>query len=140
MPAVLAAEPFTLGNVVRWFTDGDHWTGPGGIPHRTLEHVVMSAAAVGTALLIAVPLALWLGHVGKGGTLAVNISNAGRAVPSFALLIIGFQVLGHHLLFGLGAIPTYIALVALAVPPMVTNTYTGIREVDPDVREAAIGM
>src|SRR4051812_26409148 len=137
---MIAAEQFTAANVYRWFTDAAHWHGSGGIPHRMVEHVIMSGAAVATAILLAVPAALWLGHVGKGGTLAVNISNAGRAVPSFALLIIGFQVLGHHLLFGLGAIPTYIALVALAVPPMVTNTYTGIREVDPDVREAAIGM
>ena len=137
---ILAAEPFTLGNVVRWFTDGDHWTGSGGIPHRTLEHLVMSGAAVGTALLVAVPLAVWLGHVGKGGTLAVNISNVGRAVPSFALLVLGFQLLGDHTLFGLGALPTYFALVALAIPPMVTNTYTGMREVDPDVKESARGM
>jgi len=101
---------------------------------------VMSGAAVTTAIVLAVPVSLWLGHIGKGGTLAVNVSNAGRAIPSFALLVIGFQVLGHNLLFGLGAIPTYIALVALAVPPMVTNTYTAVREVDPDVREAATGM
>ena len=137
---MFAVAPFTLANVYRWFADGDHWRGPGGIPHRLVEHLVMSGAAVATAILIAVPVSLWLGHIGKGGTVAVNVSNAGRAVPSFALLVIGFQVLGHNLLFGLGAIPTYIALVALAVPPMVTNTYTGVREVDPDVREAATGM
>jgi len=137
---VIGVARFTLANVYRWFADGDHWRGPGGIPHRLVEHLVMSGAAVATAILIAVPVSLWLGHIGKGGTVAVNVSNAGRAIPSFALLVIGFQVLGHNLLFGLGAIPTYIALVALAVPPMVTNTYTGIREVDPDVREAATGM
>lgn len=137
---VLAAEPFTLANVVEWFTDGDHWTGPAGIPHRTVEHIVMSGAAVGTALLIAVPLAVWLGHVGKGGTLAVNVSNVGRAVPSLALLVLGFQVLGDNVLFGLGALPTYFTLVALAIPPMVTNTFTGMQEVDRDVKEAARGM
>jgi osmoprotectant transport system permease protein len=137
---VLAAMPFTIGNVVRWFTDGDHWRGGGGIPHRTYEHLVMSGAAVATALLIAVPVAVWLGHIGKGGNLAVNVSNVGRAVPSFALLVLGFQLLGSHLLFGLGALPTYFALVALAIPPMVTNTYTGMREVDRDVKEAARGM
>jgi osmoprotectant transport system permease protein len=140
MATVLAAEPFTLGNVVRWFTDSAHWHGPGGIPHRTFEHVVMSGAAVATALVLAVPVAVWLGHVGKGGTLAVNVSNVGRAVPSFALLVLGFQILGSHLVFGLGALPTYFALVALAIPPMVTNTYTGMREVDRDVKESARGM
>jgi osmoprotectant transport system permease protein len=137
---LFAAEPFTFANVVRWFTDGEHWRGSGGIPHRTYEHLVMSGAAVATAILIAVPVAIWLGHIGKGGTLAVNISNIGRAVPSFALLVLGFQLLGAHILFGLGALPTYFSLVALAIPPMVTNTYTGMQEVDRDVKEAARGM
>ena len=77
---------------------------------------------------------------GRGGTLAINVANVGRAVPSFALLVLGFQLLGRHLLFGLGALPAYFALVALAIPPMVTNTFVGMREVDPDVREAARGM
>jgi osmoprotectant transport system permease protein len=137
---VIAAESFTLANIVRWFTTSEHWSGNGGIPHRLVEHLVMSGAAVATALVIAVPVAVWLGHVGKGGALAVNISNVGRAVPSFALLVLGFQLLGHHLLFGLGALPTYFALVALGIPPIITNSYTGMREVDPDVRESAIGM
>jgi len=138
--AALAVESFTLGHVVRWFTDGAHWRGDGGIPHRLVEHLVMSGASVTTAILLAVPIAVYLGHVGKGGTLAVNVANVGRAVPSFALLVIGFQILGHHLTFGLGALPTYFTLVALAIPPMVTNTYTGMREVDPEIREAARGM
>src|SRR3954452_511144 len=56
----LAAAPFTLGNVYRWFADGDHWHGAGGIPHRLVEHLVMSGAAVATAILIAVPISMWL--------------------------------------------------------------------------------
>src|SRR4051794_20318357 len=72
----IAAAPFTLGNVYRWFTDADHWHGAGGIPHRLLEHLVMSGAAVATAVLVAVPVSMWLGHIGKGGTIAVNVSNA----------------------------------------------------------------
>ena len=137
---VVAAAEFTLANVIRWFTDGDHWRGNAGIPHRTVEHLVMSGASVGTAILLAVPVAVWLGHIGRGGTLAVNISNVGRAIPSFALLVLGFQLVGSQLLFGLGALPTYFALVALAIPPIVTNTFTGMQEVDRDVREAARGM
>jgi osmoprotectant transport system permease protein len=139
--AVLGSiTPFTMGNVVRWFTDGEHWHGPGGIPHRLVEHLLMSGASLGTAIVVAVPVAVWLGHIGKGGTLATNVANVGRAVPSFAILVLGFQLLGHHLLFGLGALPTYFALVALAIPPMITNTYTGMQAVDRDVKEAAQGM
>jgi osmoprotectant transport system permease protein len=122
------------GNVVNWFTDGAHWQGSDGIPHRVFEHMTMSALAVAVALLVALPLALWLGHIGRGGFLAISISNAGRAIPSFAILVIGFE------LFGLGSTPVFLALFALSVPPIITNTYTAIRQVDPDVREAARGM
>jgi osmoprotectant transport system permease protein len=94
----------------------------------------MSLAAVVTALVIGLPVGLILGHIGRGGTVAINISNVGRAIPSFALLVLGVQ------LFGIGAKPAFLALVALAVPPVVTNAYTGIRQVDRDVREAARGM
>jgi osmoprotectant transport system permease protein len=120
--------------VVRWFLDGSHWQGDGGVPHRLLEHVAMSGASVLTAALIALPIGIALGHYGRGGTLAINVSNIGRAVPSFALLVIAVE------LVGIGAGPAFIALVALAIPPMVTNSYVGMREVDADIREAARGM
>jgi osmoprotectant transport system permease protein len=123
-----------LHRVLDWFTTSAHWHGASGIPHRVSEHVVMSLAAVVTALVIGLPVGLILGHIGKGGIVAINISNIGRAIPSFALLVLGVQ------LFGIGAKPAFIALVALAVPPIVTNSYTGIREVDPDIKEAARGM
>jgi osmoprotectant transport system permease protein len=120
--------------IVQWFLNPAHWQGDGGIPHRTLEHLAMSGASVLTAALIALPVGIAIGHFGRGGILAINISNIGRAVPSFAVLVIAVQ------LFGIGALPAYIALVALAIPPMVTNSYIGMREVDADVREAARGM
>lgn len=123
-----------LGQVVQWFLVPAHWQGDGGILHRTFEHVLMSGASVLTAALIALPIGIAIGHYGRGGILAINVSNIGRAVPSFALLVIAVQ------LFGIGAAPAFIALVALAIPPMVTNSYIGMREVDPDVREAARGM
>jgi osmoprotectant transport system permease protein len=94
----------------------------------------MSGLSVLTAALIALPVGIAIGHYGRGGILAINVSNIGRAVPSFAVLVIAVQ------LFGIGALPAFIALVALAIPPMVTNSYIGMREVDPDVREAARGM
>jgi osmoprotectant transport system permease protein len=124
-----------IGQVIQWFLNGSHWTGDGGIPHRLLEHVAMSGASLLAAMLIALPIGIVIGHIGRGGNLAINISNIGRAIPSFALLVIAVE-LG----FGIGAIPAFIALVALGIPPMVTNSYLGMREVDADVREAARGM
>jgi len=123
-----------ISQVLQWFLNGTHWQGDGGIPHRTIEHLAMSGASVLVAALIALPVGIAIGHFGRGGILAINISNIGRAVPSFAVLVIAVE------LFGIGALPAFIALVALAIPPMVTNSYIGMREVDADVREAARGM
>jgi osmoprotectant transport system permease protein len=96
--------------------------------------MAMSGAVVVAALLIALPVGLVLGHLHRGGFVAVNLANIGRAVPSFALLVLAYFV------FGLGPEPAFVALVALAVPPIVTNTYVGVAEVDPDTREVAIAM
>lgn len=123
-----------LIQVAQWFADGSHWQGESGIPNRLLEHLQMSGAATITAAALALPVGIALGHWGRGGNLAMNVSNVGRAVPSFAVLVLALQI------FGIGAKPAFIALVALAIPPMVTNSYVGIREVDADVREAARGM
>ena len=123
-----------IGQVVQWFLDPAHWQGDAGIVHRTYEHVLMSGLSVLTAAMIALPVGIAIGHFGRGGILAINVSNIGRAVPSFAVLVIAVE------LFGIGALPAFIALVALAIPPMVTNSYIGMREVDQDVREAARGM
>lgn len=123
-----------LVKVAHWFLTASHWRGADGIPHRVWEHLTISGLSVAAALLVALPLALWLGHLGKGGYAAISIANAGRAIPSFAVLVIGFEI------FGLGATPVFLALFALSVPPIVTNTYTAIRGVDPDVTQAAVGM
>lgn len=123
-----------LADVAAFFTTPANYWGPEGIIDRTSDHVVMSAAALATAMLLALPVGLVLGHTGRGGPLAVNLSNLGRAVPSFAIIVLAASVVG------IGAKPAFIALVALAVPPMVTNTYTAIRGVDPEVRESAVGM
>ncbi|HEX7276570.1 MAG TPA: ABC transporter permease [Acidimicrobiales bacterium] len=123
-----------LGRVVEWFTTGSHWEGNAGAIHRLSEHVTMSAAAVLVAAAVALPLGVWLGHTGRGGALAINLSNIGRAIPSFAILVIAAQ------LFGIGWEPAFAALVALGIPPMVTNAYVGMRDVDADVKESARGM
>ena len=121
-------------NSLQWLTDPAHWQGPDGIPIRLAQHVQLSAESVAIGALIALPIGIGLGHFGRFGNLAINISNVGRAVPSFAILVIAFQ------LFGLGDTPIILALTALAIPPMVTNSYVALREVDPDIKEAARGM
>ncbi len=120
--------------LVHWFTDPTHWSGDDGIPTRLVEHIEISAEAVVIGAVIALPIGILLGHYGRLGVLAMNVSNVGRAVPSFAILVIAFQI------FGLGQTPIILALVALAIPPMVTNSYVAMREVDVDVKDAARGM
>lgn len=121
-------------NVLHWFADPAHWSGSDGIPIRLLQHVQLSAESLAIGALIALPVGILLGHYGRFGNLAINISNVGRAVPSFGILVIAFQV------FGLGDLPIIISLTALAIPPMVTNSYVALREVDADIKEAARGM
>ncbi|MCX5207405.1 ABC transporter permease [Streptomyces sp. NBC_00237] len=125
-----------LGDAWTWLVTGSNWSGDGGVWARLTEHLYVSGVALGVACLLALPLAFLLGHLGKGGTLAVNISNAGRAVPVFAVLAL-FMV---SPLRSAGYVPTIIALVLFAVPPLLTNAYVGVREVDRAVVEAARGM
>jgi osmoprotectant transport system permease protein len=124
----------TISNVAHWFLDPVHWSGPDGIPTRLVQHIQLSAESVAIGALIALPVGILLGHYGRFGNVAINISNVGRAVPSFGILVIAFQ------LFGLGDLPIIISLTALAIPPMVTNSYVALREVDADIKEAARGM
>lgn len=119
-----------------WLADPTKWAGDDGVWHRLGEHVQLSALCLAVSCLIALPIALYLGHIGKGGALAVNISNVGRAVPTFAVLVLlTLSPLGTR-----GDWPTVIALVLFAVPPLLTNAYVGMREADRDVVEAARGM
>ena len=119
-----------LGGVARWFSDPAHWSGANGIPQRLVEHVQLSAESVAIGALIALPIGIVLGHYGRFGNLAINISNVGRAIPTFGLLVIAFQA------WGLGDLPIIVTLAALAIPPMVTNSYVALSEVDPDIKEA----
>lgn len=125
-----------LVDALRWLADGAHWRGAGGVPARLVEHVGLSAAAVGIGLLVAVPLGLWLGHVRRGGAFAVATGNLARAVPTFAVLVLLALAPAP---FGLSTASTLTALVLFAVPPMLTNTYVGVVEVDPAVVDAARG-
>ncbi|MFH8472673.1 ABC transporter permease [Streptomyces sp. NPDC018000] len=125
-----------LGEAWTWLTTGANWSGESGVAHRLGEHLYVSGVALALACAIALPIALYLGHIGKGGALAVNISNAGRAIPVFAVLAL-FMV---SPLRNAGYVPTITALVLFAVPPLLTNAYVGMTEVDRSVAEAARGM
>ncbi|MFE1881036.1 ABC transporter permease [Streptomyces diastatochromogenes] len=126
----------TLGATWDWLTDPAHWSGDDGVWHRLLQHLVLTVVCLVISCLIALPVALVLGHLGKGGALAVNISNVGRAVPTFAVLVL--LLLTPVGKWGEG--PTVVALVLFAVPPLLTNAYVGMREVDRSVVQAARGM
>jgi osmoprotectant transport system permease protein len=106
----------------------------GLLAQRVLEHVRLSVIALVIAMLVALPVALVLGHTGRGGFLAINAANVGRALPSLALIAIALPFLG------LNDASTIFALVLLGVPPILTNTYVAVREVDRDIIEAARGM
>ena len=123
-----------IADVVSWLTDPAQWSGLDGIPVRTLQHLWYSLLATAIAAAIALPIGILIGHTGRGAVLAVNLTNLGRAIPSLGIIILTFTLIGF------GIVPVLVALTALAIPPIVTNSYVGIRSVDRDVREAAEGM
>jgi osmoprotectant transport system permease protein len=98
------------------------------------KHLELTGVSVGIAVALAVPLALWLGHVGRGEFLATSVANVGRAVPSLALIAFFVAYIG------VGFRNVTLALVLLAIPPILTNTYVGVRQVDRDAVDAARGM
>jgi osmoprotectant transport system permease protein len=120
-----------------WLNDPLNWTNPGGILDRLAEHLRMSAAAVLLGCLIAWPLGMWLGHRrrGRGAELVVLVSNVTLAIPTLSLL-----TLVSLTFVGFGEPAVIISLTVFAIPPLLANAYTGLREVDPQVRDAARGM
>ena len=117
-----------------WLFDPANWTGSGGIPARLVEHLGYVALAMIIALVIALPVGAWVGHTGRGGFLVVGSANALRALPTLGVLILLVTP------FGLSIIGPLIALVVLAVPPLLAGTYAGVCNVDPAVVDAARGM
>jgi osmoprotectant transport system permease protein len=133
---------FTVGHLLHWFTNAAHWSGPDGIPSRVFEHVLISVESVAVAAAIALPIGLYVGHRRRGEFLAVTAANIGRAVPSFALLVLVFtimlRILPANLAYGFG--PGLVTLTLLGIPPILTNTIVGIQSVDADTVEAARGV
>lgn len=127
--------------VVGWLADSANWAGPNGIPARLGEHVVLSAVALVIALVIALPAGLYVGHTGRGSGLAVGMANVGRAVPSFALIGLVLPLTqAIDAANGFVVYPTLVAMVVLAIPPVLVNAFAGIRGVDAEVVGAARGM
>jgi osmoprotectant transport system permease protein len=127
-----------------YLTTGSNWSGDGGMWHLLVQQLLLSFTALVIAMALVLPLALWLGHLGRAGFLTVNLTNVGRAVPTFALLAIlvsldhpGTAEFGPY---GRAGLATLIALSLFALPPIYTNAYVAVREVAPPVKEAATGM
>ena len=123
-----------MGETVNWLTDGANWSGENGIPHRLLEHIWYSALGIVIAAIIALPIGLLIGHTGRGSFFAASLSNFWRALPTLGLVVLVFR------LEPLSIWPVLVALVAIAVPPILLNTDVGIRSIDPTIRDAAAGM
>jgi osmoprotectant transport system permease protein len=117
-----------------WLTASAHWSGSDGIPHRLLEHLGYSALALAVAALIALPIGALVGHTGRGGFAVVTVANLARAVPTLGLVLLVVTITS------IGLTPVIIPLIALATPPILVNTYEGIRGVDADIKDAAKGM
>jgi osmoprotectant transport system permease protein len=128
-----------LAEVAAWFTDPASWSGRDAIPARVGEHLALSAVSLLAGLAIALPLGLFIGHTRRWAGAVVAITNVGRAVPSVGILGLALPIT-LQLGWGIGVPPTLLALTVLAIPPIVLNAYVGIRDVEPELVEAARGM
>lgn len=130
-----------LAATVAWLSDPAHWQGANGIPARLTEHVVISAVSLIIATAIAFPLGAWIGHTGRGAAIAVNSANIWRALPSLAVIA---MVLPITVMLdpdaGFRLYPTVVAMVVLAVPPILVNTYAGLAGVERDLIETGRGQ
>src|SRR3954467_11402826 len=130
-----------VSKTVAWLTDPAHWTGPTGIPTRLLEHVAISAVSLLIALAIAIPIGLYIGHTRRHTAFAVNSANLWRALPSLAVIAIVLPITARiDPNAGFKIYPTMIAMVVLAVPPILVNAYSALTGVDRDILEAGRGQ
>lgn len=124
---------------VHWLGDPASWKGSEGILHRLSEHVQICLIATVVAAALAIPIGMYIGHRRRFEFVVVSVSNLGRALPSFGILAFVFPFTLRYLP-GIGFWPTLIALFLLAIPPILTNVYIGIKGVDPDTVESARGV
>lgn len=134
-----------IGSTFGWLLDPAHWRSTNfdtGIWGQLTAHVGFSLIALAIALLAALPVGLWIGHTGKA-TWLVSVANAVRALPTVGVLVLLVVIVAPHFYGRTNAgylIPTEIVLVLLAIPPILSNTYAGVQNVSPQVRDAAFGM
>ncbi|HEY7722454.1 MAG TPA: ABC transporter permease [Pedococcus sp.] len=130
-----------IGDIIGWLSDPAHWSGPDGVARRTLEHLWYSAVALLVTAVIAIPIGLVIGHTGRGRVVVVNLAGAARAIPSLGLLFLLTLFFGARLTGDAAfLVPSLIALVVLAIPPVLAGAYAGVESVDPAARDAAKGM
>lgn len=122
-----------FSQAMQWLTDPENWAGSGSIPLRTQEHLAYTAIAVAIAAVIAVPLGYYIGHTGRGRVLAVGTAGAARALPTFGLML--YLVL----IFGVAerATAATVALVLLAIPPLLAGAYAGVDQINRATIDAA---
>ncbi|WP_328309843.1 ABC transporter permease [Actinomycetospora sp. NBC_00405] len=123
-----------LGRLLEWFSAPAQWSGPNAIPARVLEHLGYTVLAVVIAAVIALPLGALIGHTRRGELAVVGVANGLRALPELGVLVL------FVLLLGLGLLPPTLALVLLAIPPMLAGAYSGVAGADPGAVDAARGM
>ncbi len=136
-----------MEQLLGFFTDAASWSGDTGIPNRLVEHLVLALLAVLTASAIALPLGFYIGHTGRLQLLGINIANIGRAIPAYAMMVMLLPVmlglapvLGYDPRLGLRFFPIFLAMVLLAIPPILVAAYAGLQEVDRDLIESSRGM
>lgn len=130
-----------MNALAAWLADPAHWTGDDGVPHRLLEHLGYSFTALALVVLIALPLGLYVGHTGRGAVAVAGSANALRAIPTFGLLVYVVVELSGHLDGDFAYLgPALLVLVVLGIPSVLSNTYAGVQNVDPEARDAAHGM
>ncbi len=133
-----------ISDAWNYLTEWSNWTGDEGMLHLMVQQLLLTITALVMAMLVGLPIALYLGHRGRGGFLAINITNIGRAIPTFAMLALlvtadfpGTKEFGPY---GRAGLATLLALALFALPPIITNSYVAVREVPGDVKQAADGM
>jgi osmoprotectant transport system permease protein len=136
-----------MDQLLTFLTEAANWQDETGIPNRLLEHLAISLLAVLTASAVALPLGFYIGHTGKLQLLGINIANIGRAIPSYAVMVMLLPVmlglapvLGYDPRLGLRFFPVFLAMVLLAIPPILVAAYAGLQEIDRELTESSRGM
>jgi len=132
-----------LTDLWNYLTTTKNWSGRSGLGANILQHLLYTGVAIGFGLLIAVPLGLLIGHTGKGSAIVLGAVNAGRALPTFGLMVLLYILISPLFTYRtvlVQLLPVGIVLLLLAIPPILSNTFAGVQSVDPAVKDAALGM